>query len=117
MKVRNSGPNDRIEHLAGRNRLASWNSFVEELDVPADLMPALVTMRPELLRLAPRRVLTAEEHDVLLRLLAGLLDTNIALQAHAQDLAEMTKTMDDTIRGLGAMTLRLRRYANFQKDE
>ena len=40
-----------VERLAKAAKLESWHEFVEDLAVPSELYPALVTNRTELLRL------------------------------------------------------------------
>lgn len=108
---------EQIRDLAKRARLDGWNAFVEELKVPSDLFPALITMRPELVRLAPKRPLTADEAEALYKLIAGLIETNIALREHASNVKIMVENWYGAIRGLVKTAGRIGRFAEFRHDD
>jgi hypothetical protein len=108
---------DQIADLATRARLNCWNEFVEELKVPSELAPALVTMRPELIRLAQARPLSAEEAQALYRLVGALLETNMVLREHAQAVAAMTENWVGAIHGMVKVAGRIGRFAEFRHND
>lgn len=105
--------NARISVLKARAKLDSWNAFVEELKVPQDLMPAFLTMRPELVRLTQPRDMTAVETKALLELLAGLIETNMALREHAEQVHLMVRDLASAFIGLHTLGLKVQRFASF----
>lgn len=107
----------QIKTLAERQKLDSWTEFIEELKVPSEIFPALVTMRPELIRLAPKRELSAEQAEALYRLIAALIETNMALREHASDLANTVQNWVGSIHGLVGVADRIGRFAQFRHDE
>jgi hypothetical protein len=100
-----------------QTRLEHWNCFVGVLRVPSELAPAFMTRRSELVRLAPRRPLSAEECGVLYDLVAGLLETNEALRAHAALVAEISAQQEDALGGALRAIRRARAFANFSTAE
>jgi hypothetical protein len=109
--------NEAIIELAKRARIGSWNEFVEELKVPSELVPALITMRPELIRLAPARELTAEEAQALYTLIGALVETNMALRDHAQGVATMVQNWAGSIYGMVKVAGRIGRFAEFRHND
>ena len=105
---------DTILKLAAEARLDAWNAFVEELRVPSELYPALITNRPELIRLAKPRALTAEEADALYKLIAGLIETNGALRIHAAQVAALVQDWVGAIHGMVSTARKVRQFANFE---
>ena len=95
--------------------LDSWNSFVEELQVPGELLPALMTQRTELLALLKPRELSESECDSLYKLIAGLVKTNRALQLHAQQLATLVENWENQFSGLEAIGRQISEFAQFQR--
>src|SRR5262252_8342811 len=88
-----------IAEYRDKTKLDSWNSFVEELQVPGDLYPALVTMRPELVRAATPQALDRDQCIVLYKLIAGLLETNAALREHTARVAQLTENLASQMTG------------------
>jgi len=105
---------EQIIDLAKRARLDGWNEFVEELKVPSELTTALVTNRPELIRLAQPRPLTAEEAKALYTLIGALLETNTALREHAECVSIMVRNWSGAINGLFGVARRISRFAEFR---
>jgi hypothetical protein len=81
--------NDEIARLSQQCMLDGWASFVETVHVPTDIAAALATGRPELLALMQPRALDAAECGKLYQLLRVLITTNMGLQQHAQQLAQL----------------------------
>jgi hypothetical protein len=106
--------NEKVARLAREAKLESWSSFVEELPVPGDLAAGLMTGRPELIRTAPGRALTVEECRALYRLIAGLVETNSALQEHARELAKLVGAWGDSFKALRAIGGQIERFAEFK---
>lgn len=104
----------QIVDLAKRARLDSWHEFVETLQVPSELIPALITMRPELIKLASVRGLTKDEAQALYTLIGALIETNMILRQHAQEVASMTKNWMGSVHGMVTVADRLVRFAEFR---
>lgn len=103
----------RIRELAEDAKLDSWSSFVEELQVPSEVYPAVVTNRPQLLRAIPPRALSADEAAVLYKLIAGLIETNVALRQHASELASLVDNWLTLFKGITSGADRIQRFAHF----
>jgi|SRR5215471_13281317 len=103
-----------IVALAREAKLDGWNAFVEELKVPSELFGALMTNRPEMVRLAQRRPLTAQEADALYNLIAGLIETNSALRAHAAQVASLVQDWMSGIHGMISTARKVRQFARFE---
>lgn len=80
---------EEVKKLAAKCSLESWNSFIEELIVPSELYPALMTNRPELIKNIPGRNMNANEVKCLYQLIGTLIETNAALRQHAQQTAHL----------------------------
>lgn len=107
---------DKVTELAAKAKLDSWNSFVEELQIPSELYPALVTSRPELIKVAKPRPLTAEETAVLYRLIGALIETNQALREHASAVSSFVKEWVSSISGAMTNARKVAAFARFQHD-
>lgn len=107
---------ERVIELAAKAKLDSWNSFVEELPVPAELFPALVTNRVELIKLAKPRGLSLEEVAALYKLIAGLMETNQALREHASNVATLVQDWLATQAGALTLARKVAAFARFQHD-
>ena len=108
---------EQIIDLAKRARLNGWNEFVEELNVPSELTPALVTNRPELIRLAQPRPLTAEEAKALYTLIGALMETNSTLREHAAAISTMVQNWISAIHGFYGLAQRISRFAEFRHGD
>jgi hypothetical protein len=108
--------NADIDRLVEQTKLNSWTEFVDALNVPNDLFPALMSNRPELVKLVKPRPLGAEEHGVYLDLIAGLMETNRALREHASTLARLTANWADAFTALRSVGHRIERFANFKRS-
>lgn len=98
-----------------QKRLSKWNEFVREIKVPADIAPAMMTGRLELLKLAQPRALTVEECVVIYELIGALLETNQALQEHSQLVADIATEVRRGLGGLNGLAGRLESYGNFRE--
>ena len=103
--------------LAQAGSLESWNSFVRELNVPNDFIPAIAASRSELLRAVKPRAMSEEEAKVVFELVAGLIDTNIALRAHAQELATLVMNWQKMSRGMMTVAGQISDFANFRAGD
>ena len=97
--------------------LDSWNEFIEQEHLPLDLLPALKARKPELIMLARRRPLTADEATKLYHLLVQLIRTNEALRAHTQETAPMVGTWMDALSTLQEAAAEIDDFANFRRRE
>jgi hypothetical protein len=103
-----------IKRLASMAKLDGWNAFVEELKLPQDVYPALISNRPELLRLIQPRAMNEQEAGAILKVLAGVIETNIALRQHAEQLAQFTSRWTDAFKHLRSLGERIENFANFK---
>jgi hypothetical protein len=99
--------------LMAESKLRSWRGFVAALDVPGEIAPAVQTGRPELIRLAKPRALTEGEAGALYGVIAGLIDTNQALQQHAAGVARLAGSAAGQAAGTVRMLGRIEDYAKF----
>ncbi len=104
----------QIIDLANRAKLDTWSTFVEGLQVPADIAPAMMSGRVELLRLATPRPMDAEEVGKLYKLIGGLIETNMALQEHASELANFMVQWRQAFGGLESIGRRIVQFARFE---
>lgn len=84
---------DRSEVLKRVAKLEGPDSFTDFVSMPTDLAAAVLTGRPELLRIVKPRALNVEECEIIFKLLATYIETNMALREHAHELAVMTRNM------------------------
>lgn len=94
-------------------KLDSWNSFVEELQVPSDLYPAIMSNRPELVRAVRPRDLPAYQVEILYKLIAGLIETNAALRQHTERVAQLTDNLNAAMTQFTRAALSIQQLANF----
>jgi len=102
---------DRLATIIAQMR--SWSELTETVDgaLPSEIVAALQTGRPELISaFTPKRPLIAG----LVNLVRVLLQTNIALQDHAQELAKRTRMLDEHLKGLITTCRRIDDFANFR---
>lgn len=104
----------QITDFRNRSKLNSWSSFIEELQVPSDLYPDMMTQRSALM---PKgRALTADECQIVYKLIAGLMDTNAALSEHTQQTAILVGEWNEAFKGLKTLAGHINTFANL-KDE
>lgn len=108
---------DQITELSAKTRLKSWNEFVEALAVPQDLLPGMLTNRPELLKLAQPRAMTEAEVAVLYKLIIGLIETNQALREHAEQVAHQVTLWEASFKQLESVGRRIKAFANFKRTD
>lgn len=105
-----------VTSLAEQCRLKDWSSFIEEIALPQDLAFALMTSRPELLRVVKPRPLTEEEAAKIYKAMAALMETNMALRSHAQQLARLTNNWANQFAGLHGVGEKIQNFANFRRS-
>lgn len=110
-KTKRTAWDDRADMLAG---LRGLGEFIETVEVPSDLAPAIATGRPELLALARPRALTEDECAKVYKLLSVLIRTNWALQEHARELEKMTADMYGHLKGALGQALKMEQFAGFR---
>jgi hypothetical protein len=96
-------------------KLEGPNFFTQAVDMPADLAAGIITSRPELLRAVRPRALNEQECAVLYNLLSTLIETNMALREHAQEVATMTKNMMGGFTTVNRVADQLKSFANFDQ--
>jgi hypothetical protein len=106
-----------IAEYRDKAKLDSWNSFVEELKVPSELYPALLTSRPELVVAATPRAMNADECKIIYKLIGGLLETNAALREHTARVAQLAENLSSQMLGFQRVAHQIELFANFKNPE
>lgn len=106
---------DHIDELAKATKLEDWTSFVETLQIPGDIMPAIITQRPEMLKMVQPRQLSQPEHQAYINLIAGLIETNTALRQHAAEVARLAGNWMNMVSGMVGLAQRVKRFASFDR--
>jgi hypothetical protein len=94
--------------------LDDWNCFLEPMDAPQDLAVAIMTGRPELVKLAQPRALTQDECAVVFKMLSILLETNSALREHAALTAQLVGQWTDSVQAIFATAGKIEDFANYR---
>lgn len=109
---------DRLDALLLKcreeNQLESWNSFIEAVDVPRELAPALITGRTELLALMQPRELTKEQCAAMFAVIQVLIKTNVALKQHAEQTAHLVDVWANSFKQLASLGYDITQFANFR---
>jgi hypothetical protein len=124
-KRKQSGPERdkaRLKEIMGR--MKSWSDLSEPVKghLPAGVVAAVMSGRAELLDLAvaaaeaspPEEAVQKEQYLTMLQLVKVLMETNFALQEHAQELAKRTVILSDSVKGLLGAARRIDDFANFR---
>ena len=106
-----------IDQLSKSAKLDSLTSFVDEVRVPADIYAALQSGRPELIRIVQPRPLAEDDCRELYKLIAVLIETNMAFRAHAEQVAQLVNIWADAFKQLERVGLRIENFANFRHPE
>jgi len=103
--------------LARRAKLDSWSDFVRPLNIPREFAPAVMSGRFELIEICAAQVADREwdasERKSMIKLVAGLLETNMALQEHAQGLSSLVTSWGQQFAGLEALGRQIETFADF----
>jgi hypothetical protein len=107
--------NERVETLARAMR--GWNLLTEDVSAPPEIAIAISTGRPELCRptLGKDRGFNPEETRMAVNVIRVLLETNQALQRHAQLLSQMTENAAGHLKGLCGAMRALEDFADFRE--
>jgi hypothetical protein len=106
-----------IQYHAEKCKLDNWTAFVNPIDVPADIFPALQSGRPELIKLIQPRELTAVEAKALFNIIGTLIETNTALRDHAAFVSQFVGNWADSFKALRSVGDRIVRFAAFDHGE
>jgi hypothetical protein len=104
----------RAEILA---KLDQIDAFTETVQVPRDFLPALMAGRPELLKIAQPRDMTAAEVKQLYDLIGVLVETNMALREHAHEVAKLTHNLLGGFTAVQSAARQIDHFANFRAPE
>jgi hypothetical protein len=94
--------------------LPAWTAFIEAVNVPQDVFPALVTGRTELLDIMQPRAFNEEEAKAILNLIKVLIRTNLALREHAQETAHLVDTWMGGFKQIHSVGQRIVDFGNFR---
>jgi hypothetical protein len=103
-----------IREKAEACKLPNWSSLTEEVKVPAELAVALMTSRPELVKLAKPRPLSEEECKAVFHLVGVLIESNAALSEHAQMVGQMIDIWSQHFKALASTGRNIEAFANFR---
>ena len=106
-----------VTRVVKKASLEHWTAFVRELQIPGDMMPALMTRRVELIKLIKPRPMNADEMKAMIDLIAGLLETNWMLQEHYLRLASLVSEWTRAFKGLNTIGRRIEHFANYRTAE
>lgn len=105
---------DMIAELDAKSKLRSWNELTQAVSIPVELAAAMHTQRAELIRIVPPKALTEDECRRLYDFIGTLIETNMALTQHAEQLAQLVGTWAESIRGAVGLAEQVRLFANFK---
>lgn len=105
---------DMLKEFDIKRRLDSLNSLVEQVQLPADVYPALQTGRTELLKIMAPRPMSAEECAAVYKLLAVMIETNQALIDHGQQLAQLVSNWGAAFVQLNTIGNQIEQFARFE---
>jgi hypothetical protein len=116
-RVKQQEKMNQLEEMVAttKSKMNSWNSLVENVNVPLDFYAALMTGRPELLKVVKPRELTEDECRNVYNLIAVLIETNQELQKHANELSRMVNNWSGAFKQLHSVGQRIERFAKFQE--
>ena len=109
---------DRERLLELCSKMRSWSDLSETIstELPGAIAAAVMSGRPELIYATDFKGMTPEQAAGVCRVAAILLETNRALQVHAEELAQKTHALYDGIKGLRTLADRLDNFANFRTE-
>lgn len=107
---------ERADQARKYHKLGGWEMPTAEVKLPVGLHIAVFTHRPQLLATCVRPM-DADEVRQVLDLVAVLIETNRALQAHAQELASRCDWLHDNFRGVSTALDKLRDMAEFRDPD
>lgn len=105
-----------IKRLSQACKLDNWTQLINEVDVPYDIAPALLSGRPELIKIIPPRDITANEAKALFNIIGSLIETNSALQEHAAQLSLFVGNWADAFKHLRSLGDKIQRFAQFDHN-
>lgn len=97
--------------------LRAPNELTETVAVPREFAVALMTRRPEMMRLVQPRALTVEECAAVYQLVATLIETNDALINHAQGVETLADNVTQQFKGVTSMLRQLEDFAAFRESD
>jgi hypothetical protein len=105
-----------LAELAIPQKLAAWNALSQTIVLPTHMAAAILTGRPELLKAAGpvTTPLSADQLGQLYTALAVLIETNMALQQHAQQLANYVTIWAQAFKQLESLGRRIEQFAQFK---
>lgn len=92
-----------------------WASLVEEVNLPQDLAFALVTQRPELLKIWKKRAFTLDESAAVVNTLRVYVETNAILQAHCVNILKRAEHIAGAVHNLTTTAQALIDVADFRQ--
>jgi hypothetical protein len=106
-----------LAELEALGHLKKWSEYTKDVKAPTQVIAALLTGRPEILHWGKPRSLNEEECAAVYDLIGTLVETNMALQRHAQALTQLTHNMRDNAKGIMRMIDQIHDFANFRSSD
>lgn len=105
-----------VEQLATDASLDSWESFIEHMELPGEFVPAMMTMRPDLLVLVGKRTepMSAADANKLIECIRVLMATNIALKQHAEQVSHLVGNWMNSFKSAHSVAEQISMFANFR---
>jgi len=104
-----------IEGLNDAQRLQHWNELVENVNaIDPSLAIAIDSGRGSVVKAFAPRPLTAEEAKLLFHLVGVMIETNQALQQHAQQTAELVNQWVGHFKGMFKTARMIESFAHFK---
>lgn len=105
---------EMIKVLSATQVLRSPAELAEACTCPPELFAALITGRPELIKVAKAKALTVEECGQVYALIGTLIQTNAALIRHAEDVGKLVGDWADLFKGLSHLGVEIENFAQFK---
>lgn len=103
-----------LKTLSAKQVLRSPAELADSCACPPEMFGALITGRPELIKLAKPRALNEEECGQLYQLIGTLIETNTLLREHAETTGKLVADWADLFKGLASLGLEIENFAQFR---
>ncbi len=100
--------------LEYHEKVRNWSELPEDVSLPADFAAALVTGRSELLKIVTPRTLSVDECRALYHAFGVMIEHNMLLRRHCEEVAKITDNMAGTIAGVQSVIRQIQQFANFK---
>lgn len=96
-----------------QQRMTKPNQLLEEIAVPAEIAPIILTGRGELAKIIPPRPLSVDECKAVFHAIGVLVETNRALVEHAEVVGHLADQWRSAVLGTERILDRIHDFAKF----